>query len=799
MSVLAVQELGRSFAFATAPPMWFVLLVMLPLLVGVCWLGYARARLGTKLRLVLATLRGLALFTLCLILFRPVLVARTDHVEAPQVLLLIDDSASMRRQDANRDDAQRQTALARLVEPAPLEQATRAALVRGALVRVWLPMFKARGYAHEALAFADDVTALGPELEWKSSGASTHIGAALARALDRSFGRHVTDIVLVSDGRQTGGPSAQEAARTASSLGIPLHTVVVGDTRQEKNAWLELVEAPESVLEGDEVALTVRAMGRGLGPLERATLILEELGSPARSVAGGPSDAGAEATTLCVEERALVEQGERVTLVARPGPGDPRTRERRFSVRIPPLAGETLPDDNRIDVTVRVVPEKVRVLYVEGYPRWEYRFLKEVLKRADENIRAQCFLLSASSDFVQESTRDVPALTEVPTARAQLLENYDVVVLGDVSPWQISPDPARAQEFLESLVQFVENGGGLALLAGEYDNPRAFLSTPLEPLFPVLLDASELATQQVDTTRAYRPTLEEPAQGHEIVRLLSDPSANRRLWEEEGGLFPMYWYSGVSRAKPSSQVLLTHPLEKTRFGALPLLVTGYYPSGRTLFAGFDETWRWRFHYGDTYHERFWRNALRWLALGRIKSGDRRFKLEVARSEIEIGESQSIEARVLDTDFRPSIEPSVKIQVGAADQKPSELELSQVGSRAGVYRGTLTPKATGSVRLWIEQAGERTATAEFSVRLPSREQADPAPDAALMKELALLGGGQALELARADDLAAQFPPGQERREAIFSRLEDVWDSWTSLLFALALLATEWILRKRAELV
>ncbi len=792
-------SLGRSFDLAQAPPAWVFVLIIAPVLIGLCYLGYRKESLSTPTRWLLAGLRCAALLVLCLVCLRPVLVERQDHVQAPEVLVLIDDSASMRRKDAYADDPARSAPLAELARLAGaprLEDAQRIDLVRAALQNSWLPLLEERGYLANVLAFAGDLSPVGSEWKLSASGATTQIGTALERALQRSLGKHVTDIVLISDGRQTSGPLASAAARAATSAGIPVHTVVVGDTREEKNAWLELVEAPESALEGDEIALTIRAMGRGLKPQETASIVLEELQG---SEDLGPDSGEPSAQTLDVQERTLVDGGERITMVARAGAGDARTRERRFRIKIPPLGGETLQDDNQIEVAVRVVPEKVRVLYVEGYPRWEYRFLKEVLKRADENIRVQCFLLSATSDFPQESTREVPALARVPTSREELLRDYDVIILGDVSPWQISPDPAQAQEFLESLVQFVESGGGLALLAGEYDNPRAYLSTPLEPVFPVVLDAGELATGAVDTTREYRPLLDDPSNPHEIVRLLSDPAENRRLWEVDGGLFPMYWFQGIARAKPASQVLLRHPSETSKSGPYPLLVAGYYPAGRTLFLAFDETWRWRFHYGDLFHERFWRNAVRWLALGRIKSGDRRFKLEVGRSEISIGESQVVEVRLLDVDFRPSTESSAQVQVSGADNKQRSIDLAQSPGRPGVYRGTFTPSSTGSVRLWIENAAERVATAEFAVVLPSLEQAEPAPDRALMAEVALLGSGRAVELARLADLNQEFPAGQERREPIFSRLDDIWDTWYTLLLALLLLSAEWIVRKRLELV
>ena len=249
------------------------------------------------------------------------------------------------------------------------------------------------------------------------------------------------------------------------------------------------------------------------------------------------------------------------------------------------------------------------------------------------------------------------------------------------------------------------------------------------------------------------------------------------------------------RAAIALGVFATASLSASGVNARPAATEPAAPSRQTR----DLTDNWRFHYGDTFHERFWRNAVRWLALGRIKSGDRRFKLEVARQEISIGESQVVEARLLDVDFRPSEQASAQVQVSTADNKQRTIDLSLTPGRAGVYRGSFTPSATGSVRLWLENGTERAATTEFAVVLPSLEQAEPAPDRALMAEVALLGSGRAVELGRLSELDQEFPPGQERREPIYSRLDDVWDTWKTLLLALALLSAEWILRKRLELV
>jgi hypothetical protein len=84
-------------------------------------------------------------------------------------------------------------------------------------------------------------------------------------------------------------------------------------------------------------------------------------------------------------------------------------------------------------------------------------------------------------------------------------------------------------------------------------------------------------------------------------------------------------------------------------------------------------------------------------------------------------------------------------------------------------------------------------------LPSRENADPSPDPTTLQAIASMSGGRALDLAHAKDLLGAFPGHEERREPISSELRDAWDNWGTLLFALALLSGEWILRKRWELI
>lgn len=779
----AIETASRtSFRLLDAPPLWVIVLLICPAVLLLAAMAYAREPLGTKTRFALATLRAASIALVLLVLFRPVLVERNERTIPAEVFVLLDDSASMRRIDTYADEAERQ-ALERYGRGL-----SRLELAREAYRRDLAPLLRENGYRPRLLRFATTVAPLADLDDLEGHGRTTQLGDALTRVLAAQRSAHVTDVVVLSDGRSNAGSPPLEAARAAGVAGLPIHTVLIGDTHPERNVLVELVEAPSSVLEGDEIAVIARVAARGGGSPPAVRVVLEEL-----------DPRGGETRPLAEEAANPDATGERVVLVAPPETTGPNTRQRRFRIRVPAVEGETLLDDNAIEFSVHVTPEKIRVLYVDGYPRWEYRYLKNLLLRSDSNLEAQCFLLSATPDFRQESTRGLPPLLEVPTGRRELLESYDVIILGDVNPYDISPDPARCEEFLSSLREFVVGGGGLLLQAGEYDDPRSFTGTALEDLLPIVLDPTGALQFQGDTRREVRPLLADPANPHPIVRLVPDPETNRRLWEEPGGLRGFFWYQPVVRAKPGAQVLLSHPTDEGRYGRRPLLVVGYHPAGRTMFLAVDSTWMWRYRFGDRYHERFWRNAIRWLALGRLKSGNRRCRIDSQKATYHLDERIVLEARVLDEDFRPSELEKIELRLVDPEGEERDLLLPAVGERPGLYRTSFEVDRPGLFTAWLALDGERAAQTEFEVILPSRENADPTPDPALLAALSRLTGGVSLPLARVGELADEFPGDEERREPVSSELHDAWDRWGTLLLALGLLSAEWVLRKRLELV
>src|SRR5262249_16425754 len=157
--------------------------------------------------------------------------------------------------------------------------------------------------------------------------------------------------------------------------------------------------------EGDEIAVSVRVIARGLPAGGSAHVVLEEL--PAT---GNDTDSARPLNETDVE---LSEKGTKAVLIAPPSTPEAGTNERRFRAGGPPPPDEPVKADNAAACSVRITPKKTRVLSAAAYPRYESRYLKELLKRADANIEAQMSLLSAPPDFVQDSPRGVPPLASI--------------------------------------------------------------------------------------------------------------------------------------------------------------------------------------------------------------------------------------------------------------------------------------------------------------------------------------------------------------------------------------------------
>ena len=790
----------RVFKFLALPEAWVLGLIIAPAVIWFArWSYGGLGRLERGPRIALSVLRGLAITLMLVLCFQPAWETRRYRRVTTEVHVLVDDSASMQRQDSYPDEATR-GALQEVLGPGislgeGAANPSRTDLVQRILARPdGLLSQIAENHELRLFRFSRKPQPLSDLSTLKAEGTATHIGDALDLHLSASGGSDLEAVILVSDGRSNGGLEPSDVAVKYRTADVPIHTLGVGDPSATRNAWIVGPPGPQEALVEEEVAFDVTVRAEGLAGRTTSVTLMGSLD-------GAPFQPLTNSTVL------LPPDGEAGAL--RLYHAFPRQGDWTLRFELGGLPEETSSEDNTDTRFLRVNDERIRVLYIEALPRWEYRYLKNALKRMDASIEAQVWLADASAAFTQEHSEDLPPLTSLPRTPEELKE-YHVVLLGDVAPEVLAPTTEGQRAWLEMLRDFVEFGGGVGFLFGEAAMPEAYRRTPIEELLPVeLLSRADLQRNPPDWRREFVAAVEDAARPHDIAMLRREPAANTRLWRD--GLATLRVYYPVLRARPGSQVILRHPTESNRYGNLVVAAAGEYPRGRVFWSGTDETWRWRDPYAEKYHDPFWRNVVRYLAGGRLQRRDDRFELLVDRVLVDTGDKLRVDLRVLDDGTSGALPKTWPVFVRTTDGELEPRELRQVPSEPDRYSNTFTLTEIGPVSFLVLEgnnpAGDVLGRQDVLVRIPDRELADASQDAAALRAISdatRTGDGESrggiyLPLARADELAAEFRGGRPNTAPLETITDPIWDQAWTLFALLGLLGAEWLLRKRVRLV
>jgi hypothetical protein len=602
--------------------------------------------------------------------------------------------------------------------------------------------------------------------------------------------QRVAAVILLSDGQQTpGARAAAEVARRLGKQGIPVHAVGMGNPDDPKDIRIVSLDVNDVVLAGDLVPFDVALAADGFEN-ERVRVDLKFGGSIA-------------ATKYVTLKGTGTRQSERLEYRP-PAPGDFVVR-----VEVERRGGELLVENNAASRAIKVLDKKIRVLYAEGPPRWEYRYLKNALVR-DPTMQAQVYLTSADPGFIQESSAGMPPLIEFPSTREELFA-YHVIILGDVEL-----ERNFSQEQVALLKDFVyEAGGGIVFMAGDHANPSRYLHTDLYNILPV--EVPERSEIRLDVNRSAAPEtqpfnveLTQAGKEHTVLRLDNDLEANLKLWENKDGqhlehLPGFLTFQETGKAKKGAIVLARHP-EKVH----PVQKQGFvifafmnYGKGRTFFSAVDETWRWRAGVGDLYFYRFWGQVVRFCATGRLLNNTLRYSITTDKVAYTLGERVNIECRVFDANMKPSTEPTLKVryQAQSSDAGPAEvieLNLDPIHGQ-GTYHGGVVASRLGLHDVWIQAVSEsRVAFRTFDVTVPALEFRDPRRNSALLQEVAHLSGGRYLEIQDLPEVVDKLEGESQLRQGEVEN-EPLWDKfWVVLLFT-GLISAEWILRKVVNLL
>ena len=742
--------------------------------VALCVWGIYRRESGSlKFRLFAGTLRLALLLLVVAILNRPLLSLTQTREERSVLAVLLDDSMSMRVADAPGETPGEP--VTRLAAAKQLFTKNSGALLRELRAKHELRLFRFSGSASQlaTLSAEEQIPGVLQELERiEPQGQSTRLQSSIAQVAQQLAGQRVAGLVVLTDGREM--PAQANADTAAHPAGIRLFPVPLGGESRVKNVSIRSVAAQDVVFKGDLVSVRAKIAVTGAdAPQDVNIALLRDDKGPVLGADGREVTATVRVTGDGTYDTDMVFAATDAGNVA-------------LTITAAKLPGEITDDDNSRAFQITVLDAQVNLLYVEGYPRWEFRYLKTQMMR-ETSVQISTLLTSADPDYLQEGDRPIRYF---PNTMDQLME-YDVVIVGDVDPRQFTD----AQ--LQLLRDFVtKKGGGFGMIAGPRYSPHAWRGTAIEQILPVDISATRAEEGAVEP---FRPALTAEGVESPMFRFFAAREANDRYIREL--LPPLYWFArGVSVRPAVAEVYAEHPSITGPDGRrAPLLVVGRPGAGRSLFSAIDDSWRWRYYTGESIFDTYWVQQIRYLARGR-KVGQRRLSFASVQPVYELGEQVQLELRIIDDAVAAQLPDAVGVDLlDATGKRIASETLQRAGSRKDLFRLLLPAAEVGRyvARLPSVAAGIDAAQATFDVIAPRLELSDPSPARSVLSQYAANTDGKVIELGNATSELLAIPSA-----ARIVPVQTNWRMWSSpLLLGLLmfLLTLEWLARKVAGLI
>ena len=743
--------------------MWAWLLLAAAALAG--W-SYARLAGRRSARVILGSARFLIIALLLVLVSGPMLQLPRETVERDWVLMLVDRSASMSIADVEAAQGRitREQQLQSLLD----EHAEVWKELSDTRQVVWLGFHDGAFNLSEASPQSPESEPASPVQLDEPTGQRTRLGSALEQAMQRAAARAVSGVVLFSDGRTTDVPDRSVLRRFLSDA-VPIFTVPLGSDEPLGDLAIRHVDAPRRAFVRDQVPVVVQ---------------LDQFGSATQSVAAQilliDDSTGEELDRI---ELAAGDDRDKVTLMAKPA----LAGEVTWRVVVETAEADLVPDNNLATFVIELIDRPLRVLYVEGYPRWEYRYLKDLLIR-EKSIESSVMLISADRDFAQEGNQPITRLPRSPEEFAQ----FDLIVIGDVPGSFFSP------EQLEMMRNHVaQRGAGLLWIGGPRYTPSTYSGTVLADLLPMrgslALPAIGVPVNMVPTPLAERLG---------VLRLSSDPEMSwpRDLSDPAFGWSRLHYAQRIEpgRLKPTAEVLTT-TARLFQGTLLPLVMHLRYGAGQSIYIATDEIWRWRYGRGELYPERFWVQLIRMLGRESLVTSDSPVRLEVTPRRVTTEQVMRIDLELLDARLAQESRATVAVQLETEDGRVvAQIELRRIDDQRQRYAASYLADVTGSLRVRVNDPTLPGLDDRVPVEVyaPDDELRRPETDHRLLASLAAETGGAVLTPQQITELPSLLP--NRAVTSINPLNEGIWDS--PLAFALILLALtgEWIGRKLLRL-
>lgn len=679
----------------------------------VCWQSCVRC--GWKRNvLLLETFRfaliALAVFTL----FQPTFVSENQSELKSIVKVLVDRSDSMQTEDVDQQGKlrSRASAVESLTEPETWQAA-------GSQHSIEISTFAAANLApaNQRLQTMDDsVTSPNKSAPVKSATvkSATDIHAALNEVAVRPG--DVRAVVLASDGDWNTGTAPSAAARKLRQLGIPVYTVAAGSPTALPDLAVSSFDLPTFAVIGKQLRI----------PFSITSTLTEPVDV---DVTFDLPDGKQQVVPL------QVPAGQTVDSVVS---WRPATKgEYQVSISVPKHPTERVESNNQQTLPIAVRYESLRVLMIDSYPRWEYRYTRNALMR-DPGVTVNTLLLHP--DLSEKGGGD-GYLDQFPTTEE--LAKYDVVFLGDAG----IAEGQLTDKNCDKLIQLVRNqAAGIVFLPGFRGLQATYLDTAIEELMPVEMDPQQ--PRGIRSASASSFLLTESGSESLLTRFETDRKANSEIWKALPGFF---WHASAIRAKPNTNVLAVHDSKRNEFGRLPLIVTRTFGTGKVLYVGTDSAWRWRKGVEDLYHYRFWSQMVRWMAYQRTMSEGESMRLIYSPERPVSGDTINLLVNAMGENGEPLQSGKITTQVIAPSGNTETLNLTTDSDQSwGLFRSALIAEEAGVFRLQTtcQETGSVLET-EINVQGVPREKTGQPARLDVMQEIALISQGNAINISTGD--------------------------------------------------
>ena len=716
-----------------------------------------RTRLPRGRTAALMALRAALLTLMVVLLLRPVVVVSSVIPRSSYVAMLIDDSASMKLRDAPGGATRLETVKEALLN-------TNAG--QDSFLNRLENKFKTNLYG-----FSGALTRLKDANDLYGEGRTSDLAGGLDEAIQRSSGMPLSAVVLATDGASNVPRDLANVLRELRARDIPVFTVGVGNTSRPVDAELTRVNMPRRVLVGSRLSIeTIVGLG-GYG----ATKVLLSVREDGRAIKSEEFNLRGNDTQA-------------VNLEITPTtPG-----VHRYTVEITPLDGELTIENNKQDALVEVIEGPLRILHVEGEPRWELGKIRESIEPTEKNVNLVSLQRTGENKFYRQGISNQTELATGFPATEEELFAYHALIIGSVEAGFFSAEQLRSIEAFVS-----RRGGGLLALGGRlaFDGGK-YKGTPLDDLLPVSLTGLPVDNAH-SFAPVFRPVLTPAGQAHPITRLTEDRSANQKAWSE---LPPISVSQVLQNIKPGATVLLeARMVEGAGAQTAPLLIQQRYGRGQTLALTAADTWRWRMRMDskNNAHETFWRQMLRYL----VSSTPQQVEIGTEKEVYALDDTVNIIADIRDKRFNAAADANASARVtkpsGVVVDVPLKFTtLNSVNAYAGEFKADELGQHLIELVGTSASVGALSAKSNMLVSDLNREYYGVAQNSDLLTRIAAETGGKYYTAAESqsllDDLIYRQTPYSERLT------KDLWDMPVNFMLIIGLLSAEWFLRKREGL-